>query len=301
MVKMLLRVRRGPYPSMPRPSWFSAAVVLALSLGPRAAAQNVGLDRISVGPVAVHDHIAFDLHIPIQNDPYPHEVKEGYAFDGVDLGATLHWHWGRSRFTTRFRVTPASRLHWAYDQDTDFKPATAFTHGDAGYARGRTFAIAQSFPEWRAPAGRGALRYRLSFVRQATSYHSVTTYDLNTNPALPSTSYQRVIGERAIVYELRSTVAWLGTRQAGPWQLHGELGFTPLASILLHNYIPVVLAATSSEAYGASTTLSAGRDWDGWRIAVRGTAGIYQGYRWIEGFSRQEFTFGLSVSPPRFW
>lgn len=62
-----------------------------------------------------------------------------------------------------------------------------------------------------------------------------------------------------------------------------------------------MLAATSSEAYGANTVLSAARAWGGWRFTLRGTAGVYQGYRWIEGFSRQEYTLGLDIAPPRFW
>lgn len=276
-------------------------LALALCAGLHAAAQGVGLDRISFGPLAVHDHAAIDLHIPIKNDPYPHEVKEGYAFDGVDLAAAIHWHWGVARLTTRLRVTPASRLHFAYDQDTDFEPNTNVTHGDAGMARSRTFGVEQSFPLFGLPAGWGALRYRVNFLRQWTQYHTVTTYDLNSNPALPSTYYQRVIGERAIFYELRSTLAWSGARDAGPWRLRGELAYTPLTSILLHNYIPVVLAATSSEAYGVSTALGAGRRWGAWRFTLRGTAGIYQGYRWIEGFKRQEFTLALAIAPPRFW
>ena len=277
------------------------ALSLAAGAAARAAAQGIGVDSVSVGPLAVHDHVAFDLHIPIKNDPYPHEVKQGYAFDGVDLAAAIHWHWGRLRLTTRLRVTPASRLHFAYDQDTDFEPATAFTHGDEGLAHSRTFGIAQTLPLWRPPAGWGALAYRVTFLRQWTRYHAVTTYDLNTNPALPSTYYQRLISERAIIYELRSTLAWSGARRAGPWRLRGELGFTPLTSIFLRNYIPVVLAATSSEAYGANTVLSAARAWGGWRFTLRGTAGVYQGYRWIEGFSRQEYTLGLDIAPPRFW
>ncbi|HVA63036.1 MAG TPA: hypothetical protein VNF74_04865 [Terriglobales bacterium] len=284
-------------PSVRKVLGLSLGLGLALA-GSRLVAQGVGVDQVQVGPLALHDHVAFDYHIPIKNDPFPHEVKEGYAFDGVDLGAAIRWHWGRTRLETQLRVTPASRLHFAYDQDTDFEPNTNFTHGDEGLAHSRTFGLKQEFPLMRL--GKTQLGGALGFLRQWTRYHQVTTYDLNTNPALPSTFIQRLIYERAILYELRTGLSLARQWQLGGWEVGGKLGATPLTSIFLHNYVPE-LAATSAIAFGGTMEVEVQRRVGSWGLDLTGRAGQYHGYRAIEGFQRQEFALQLEVAPPRFW
>jgi hypothetical protein len=101
-------------------------------------AAQVGVDSIAAGPVAIHDHVRIDFHAPVLNDPFPHEVIQGYAFDGADVGLTFEWHWGNTQLRTQVRATPVARSHFAFDQDTDFEPGTNFTHGNAGTARSRT-------------------------------------------------------------------------------------------------------------------------------------------------------------------
>ncbi|HXE31228.1 MAG TPA: hypothetical protein VN515_05455 [Terriglobales bacterium] len=70
------------------------------------AGQGTGIDFLSAGPLAVHDHIVFDYHFPIKGDPYHNESKEGYAFDGVDIGVVVGWHWGGTQLGTSFRAPP---------------------------------------------------------------------------------------------------------------------------------------------------------------------------------------------------
>ncbi len=281
--------------------WKVAGLGLCLGValaGTRGWGQGVGVDQVEVGPLAVHDHVAFDYHIPIKNDPYPHEVKEGYAYDGVDVGVAIRWHWGRTRLKTQLRVTPASRLHFAYDQDTDFEPTTTFTHGDEGQAHSRTFGLKQQFPLGRL--GKSRIEGELGFLRQWTRYHAVTTYDLNSNPTLPSNSYQRLIYERAILYELRMGLSAGRRWRVGNWEVGGKLGVVPLSSVFLHNYVPE-LAATSALAYGGTVGVEVERRVGGWGLELSGRAGQYHGYRAIEGFQRQEFALELEVAPPRFW
>lgn len=258
------------------------------------AGQGIGVDHISAGPMAVHDHVVFDYHIPIKGDPFPHEVKEGYAYDGVDLMAAVGWHWGRAHLLTSLRLTPASRAHFAYDQDTDFKPGTDFTHGNAGPAKSRTFGLDQAFPLLHFRRA-GEVGFDVGFLRQWTRYHRVTTYDLNTNPALPSNTYTRLISEQAIVYELRSSLTWAQQRRLGGWTARAKLGVTPVSAIFLRNYIPVVLAATSTEAYGGTAAIGLGHALGRWGVQISATAGRFNGYRAIEGFRREEYTLRLEL------
>lgn len=266
----------------------------ALTLG-AARAQGIGLDHISVGPILVHDHVRFDLHLHVKNDPYPHETKEGYEYDGMDWAAAVQWHWGRIPLVSTLRATPVSRLHPAYDQDTDFEPTTDSTHGNTGLAHSRTFALTQQIPV--SPS----ISYTLGFLRQWTRYHDVTTYDLNTNPSLPSHVYERLISEQAILYELRSGLDWTHTCTCAGWTTTGSAGAVPLTAIYLHNYIPVVLAATSALAYGATGSLSTAHPLGAWRIELRADGGWFHGYRADAGFQRRAYAFSFTLSPPRFW
>lgn len=256
-----------------------------------AALPSQSVDALQFGVLAIHDHIAFNYHIPIKNDPFPHQVKEGYAFDGADAIAALHWHWGATRLVTALRVTPASRTHFAYDQDTDFMSGNDFTHGNEGFARSRTFGLDQSFS--LSPH----LSTDLGFLRQWTRYHQVTTYDLNTNPALPSNIVQRLISERAVVYELRPGLVWTERRQVGAWSTGAAFSVSPISEIFLRNYIPVVLAATSLSAYGGTATIATTRPFGSWKAELGASAGWYQNYGRAYGFRRQEFSLRLALSP----
>lgn len=258
-------------------------------------AQGIGIDSISAGPVAVHDHVRFDFHIRVQNDPYPHEFKEDYAYDGADVKLRIGWHWGETPLATSVQFSPAARSHFASDQDTDFKPGTNFTHGDAGIAKSRTLQFSQELPLWSL--GRfGKLGWNESFLIQRTQYGLVTTYDLNSNSSLPSNSYQRIIPEQANVYELRSTLE-LGKRlKRRSWQTGVLGGATPLSQILLHNYVPN-LAATSTEAYGFSGRVFAGSQIGGIEWILGGNAGWYNSYHSIKGFRREVFSVDLTVTP----
>ena len=243
----------------------------------------------------MHDHVRFDFHIPVKNDPYPHEFKEGYAYDGVDLGIRLAWHWGHSPLITRFRISPVARSHFAFDQDTDFKPGTNSTHGDAGIANSRTFAITQELPWWNL--GRlGRISLNESFLSQPTQYGLVTTYDLNSNPALPSSQYQRVITEQANVYELRTTVTLTKALRLEHWELGNTAGTTPIAEIMLHNYVPL-LAATSTEAYGFVDRAWIARRIGGIGVQLSGQAASYNSFHSIEGYRRQVFSVELDITP----
>jgi len=273
-------------------------MILAASAG--AWAQAPKLDAIRFGPVAVHDHLEFDYHIPIKNDPFPHEVREGYGFDGVDLGLQANWHWRGAILATELRATPGARLHFAYDQDTDFEPATDSTHGNEGLARSRSVAFRQGLQLWRSRTGARA-ELSLGWERQWTRYHAVTTYDLNTNPALPSTFTQRDISERAVAYELRPGMRLADQRGWGAWRIAGWAEADPLDLVLLRNYIPVVEAATSAQGYGGALGFSADRPWGAWRLSLGANAGLERGWRWREQFSRQRFTLELQVAPPKFW
>lgn len=258
--------------------------------------QGIGVDQLQWGPVLEHDHVAFNYHIPIRDDPFPHQVKEGYAFDGADLGMTVRWHWNGAALETEIQASPASRLHFAYDQDTDFKPTTNFTHGDEGDAHSRSVRLMQSVPL----LPRQGLRGELAYLRQWTRYGEVTTFDLNSNPALPSNTFQRVIDERAILYEVRAGVAWAWAWKPGKWRFSAKASGVPLASIYLHNYVPE-LAATSALAYGAALELSGQRHLGAWQAEFRAGAGQYHGYRTIEGFERQQFWVECALAPPKFW
>lgn len=276
--------------------WLLSCLLAALALGLRA--QGLGVDAVAVGPMAVHDHVAFDYHLAVRNDPYPHETRESYAFDGVDLAAAVQWHWGRARFATALRVTPASRLHFAYDQDTDFMPGNASTHGNEGLAHSRTFAVDQTLPLARWP-GYGLLTWDIGFLRQWTRYHQVTTYDWNSNPALPSNTYTRLISEQAILYELRPSLDWESDRTFGAWQAGTKLSLTPLSAVFLHNYIPVVLAATSLQAWGGNLALGAGHRLGSWQARLIASAGVYNGYSSrTAGFRREDFSLRLELLPP---
>lgn len=264
------------------------------------AAQGVGVDQVWVGPLAVHDHVAFDYHIPIENDPFPHEVKEGYGYDGVDVGAAVDWHWGTSQLRTELRVTPAARSHFDYDQDTDFEPTTNFTHGDAGFARSRSTGVDQSIT-WLHFGANSTLLLGFTFLRQFTQYRQVTTYNLNSNPSLPSQTIQRLIAERAIVYQLEPKLTWRQEREWRHWTGIGELGVAPLTEILLHNYIPATLAATSTAAYGVIGGLNLRHRLGGWSFNLGGNAELDHSYGSLEGFRRQQFSLCLEIAAPRIW
>lgn len=270
------------------PKSLSLGLVLSL-LAASLVCQS--LDSLQFGALAIHDHIAFNYHIPVKNDPFPHQVKEGYAFDGVDALAALHWQWGGSHFITALRVTPASRSHFAYDQDTDFMSGNDFTHGNAGPARSRTFGVDQSLSLSRHVSA------DLGFLRQWTRYHQVTTYDLNSNPTLPSNIYQRLISERAIVYELRPGLTWTGRYQWDRWSTGAAFSLNPISEVFLRNYIPVVLAATSLSAYGGAVTLATAHPLGCWTAQLGANAGWYQNYGHAYGFRREEFSLRLSLSP----
>lgn len=269
----------------------------AQSAGPAAAksaAFPLGLRRIAFGTVALHDHVSFEFHQPALGDPYPHEFRQGYGFDGADLTLQLDWRWGGLATSTFLRVTPASRSHWAYDQDTDYRPGTNFTHGNAGYARSRTFAIGQQVP-LGAVAWLGPVALRVDFLRQWTRYHAVTTYDLNSNPALPSSTYTRLISERAIVEELRPELQLARAAARGPWRFRLAGSVAPLAWISLRNYIPVVLAVSSTTAYGAAADLGVTRRLSP-ALALRfgGVSRWENGYGSAKHFRRE--VFGLSLA-----
>lgn len=247
-----------------------------------AVAQGVGLDSVAAGPLALHDHVSFEFHQPALGDPYPHEFRQGYGFDGADLGLDLGWHWGGFHTHTLLRVSPAARAHWAYDQDTDTRPGTDFTHGNAGYARSRTFGLGQQIP--LGGGRRGGLALRFDFLRQWTRYHAVTTYDLNSNPAQPSTIYSRLISERAIVEELRPEMVLGRHLRRGRWAYSVQGALAPLAWVEIRNYIPVVLATSSTEAYGLGADLAVTRRFGpaaGLRLGVRA--------RWENGYQRAKF------------
>ncbi len=266
-------------------------------MGAAAWAQGIGIDTVSAGPVAVHDHARFDFHIRVQNDPYPHEFKEDYAYDGADVKLRLGWHWGETPLATSIQFSPAARGHFAFDQDTDFKPGTNFTHGDAGIARSRTILISQEVPLWRV-GHLGRLAWNESFLVQRTHYGLVTTYDLNSNPSLPSSSYQRIIPEQANVYELRSTLELARTVVRHGWQAGVIGGATPVSQVLLHNYVPE-LAATSTEAYGFSGRMFVGSRIGGMGWVLGGNAGWYNSYHSIKGFRREVFSVDLLITPWR--
>lgn len=269
---------------------------VSIALGGALWAQGIGLDQISAGPVDLHDHIRFNFHIPIENDPYPHQFIQDYAFDGVDLMAHIDWHWQNAHFQTGIRVTPEPRNHFAFDQDTDFEPNTDFTHGDSAIARSRTFGIDQLFPEWGI--GRwGHVAFSTGLLRQFTHFGYGTTYNLNSNPALPSSSYTNVIGETAIVYQINTTAALIEQQTHGSWRLGSATAVTPLSSVLLHNYIPERVS-TEALAYGGTETLNASRRVDGWELRIIGSAGRTIGYRVIEGFWRETFAAGVELGPP---
>jgi len=259
------------------------------------AGQGLHLDSIAVGPLLIHDHVRFDFHIPVLDDPFPHEFIQGYGYDGADLGITADYHWQRRPWRTTLRITPASRRHFAFDQDTDFRPGTNFTHGNAGDAKSRTFGIGQSLP--LVALGRwGWLSYQFDYTRQWSRFHDVTTYDLNSNPALPSNRYIRVIGEHVIVHELRSTLLWSLAHAGHAWDSSADFGATPLTGITLKNYIPVILATDIAKAYGGNTRLTLTRHLGAsWGLRLAGEAGWYNSYQSSHGFRREVFGFRLEA------
>ena len=271
--------------------------LVLLLTGVTAWAQGIRIDSVSAGPVAVHDHVRFDFHIRVQNDPYPHEFKEDYAYDGADVKLRVGWHWGETPLATSIQFSPAARSHFAFDQDTDFEPGTNSTHGDAGMARSRTLMIGQEIP-LGSLAHLGRLAWNESFLMQRTRYGLVTTYDLNSNPSLPSSSYQRTIPEQANVYELRSTLELARTLDRHGWQAGVIGGATPVSQILLHNYVPN-LEATSTEAYGFSSRVFVGSRIGGMGWMLGGNAGWYNSYHSIKGFRREVFSMDLEITPWR--
>ncbi|MGH9481651.1 MAG: hypothetical protein ACRD1L_06130 [Terriglobales bacterium] len=279
--------------------WPFAALAVAMA-APALLGQGMGVDQVRLGPVALHDHVGFDYHIPIANDPFPHQVREGYGYDGVDLGVAVDWHWGASQLQTLLRITPVARSHFDYDQDTDFEPSTAVTHGDAGFARGRSFGVDQSVT-WLHFGSNTTLLLGFGFLRQWTRYHQVSTYDLNSNPSLPSQTVQRLISERAIVYQLEPSLSWRQQRAWGGWTGTGQVGVAPLTEVLLHNYIPTTLAATSTTAYGVIGTLALQHRLGEWSIKLGGSAAFDHSYGSLEGFYRQQFALRFELAPPRFW
>lgn len=275
----------------------AACLLLAVAGSMAARAQGIGIDSIGFGPVALHDHVRFDLHLKVRGDVYPHETKEAYDYDGVDLQAAMRWHWAGIPLISTLRVTPASRLHPAYDQDTDFEGSTNFTHGNAGLARSRTFALEQQM----ALNSSKSVHLDIAFLRQWTRYRQVTTYDLNSNPGLPSNTYSRLISEQAILYELRTGATWTRVCACAGWTTTGTVGVFPLAAIFLHNYVPVVLAATSEPAYGGSANLSVTHRLGAWQLGWAGDGGWFHGYSHDGGFQRREYGLAFTLTPPRFW
>lgn len=265
-----------------------------------ALGQGFRVESVRFGPVAVHDHLQFDYHIPIKGDPFPHEVREGYGYDGVDLELRVDLRWRGVALWTGLRGIPHSRLHFDYDQDTDFEPGTNATHGNEGYARSRSVALEQGMALWTGKSGMRADAV-LGWDRQWTRYHTVTTYDLNTNPALPSKFVQRDISERAVVYELRPAFRVAQRNRYGGWETDAWAEGVPLELMLLRNYIPVVLAATSSEGYGGAAGLSVEHGWGAWRFGLAGSAGLERAWHWREMYRRQRFLLELRIAPPKFW
>ena len=269
--------------------------ILGLLVGlclPAALLAQIHLDRISAGIVAVHDHAAFDYHMLVRNDPYPHETKEGYAFDGAELVLRLHWDWQGARLLTRFQFSPARRSHFAYDQDTDFKGNTNSTHGDEGQALSRTLAVTQRMGlitsrRW------GQFWGQIGFWDQPTRYGEGVTFDLNSNPALPSSSYTRVIPEQANIHEIRFGLGWSYAGRWGGWRWRESLTGVPVTSIRLINLIPNQIV-TSLLAYGGQASLSIFRPIGlqarrprGLRLALQ--AGRYDSFGPVMGFRREVF------------
>lgn len=277
------------------------ALSVALSLSAtNLHGQGLGLDGWSAGPLLLHDHVTFAFHQPALGDPYPHEFKQGYAFDGADLQLRLRWRWDGLKLGTTLRVTPASRAHWAYDQDTDFRPGDDFTHGNAGVAKSRTFGLGQSLRLGRV-GGLGEASLEFDFLRQWTRYHAVTTYNLNSDPSLPSQVFPRLISERAIVYEYRPGLALRRARARGKWTFAARGEFDPISLISLDNYIPVILATSSTTGFGGGVDLEAARRWGGWRISLAAGAREEGSYAPAKHFQREEFALSLGVGRVVAW
>lgn len=286
--------RAGPRAGARRLRWALRLGLVLLCATPGLFALQFGLDQVSAGPLWVHDHVSFAFHQPALNDPFPHEFKQGYGFDGGDLGLAFRWHWSGFHARTWLRVSPASRTHWAYDQDTDLRPTTDATHGNEGYAKSRTFGIGQELP--LAGVGRlGAAIFQFDFLRQWTRYHAVTTYDLNSNPALPSVVYSRLISERAIVYELRPAVALRQSFALGGWRIEQTGSLAPVEMISLHNYIPVVLAVSSTTGYGWGEDFAVTRGLGAATVRLSGVARWENGYGRAKFFRREEFGARIEI------
>ncbi len=254
---------------------------------------QIGLDRVSAGLMLEHDHVHFDFHIPVLHDPYPHEFQQGYGYDGVDLVAGLRWHWDAARQITRFRLSPGAQDHFGYDQDTDYEPNTTATHGDAGTTSNHTFVFSQwsqlgrlrHWGDWGMEGG---------FLRQSARYHEILTYDLNSNPLLPSHEYYRSSPERAIIYELRLGLGWRGQIRKPGWSIHSNFNLLPIDQVLLHNYIPEPVA-TATLAYGFGGGLILQFDLGKWRLKTGIEAKGTNSYTPTHSFNRQLYAFQLAV------
>ncbi len=267
------------------------ALFALLSFAAQLSAQ-IHLDSVSAGVVAVHDHVSFDFHNRVLNDPYPHETKEGYAFDGGDLVVRAHWHWQGAALMTRVQFSPTRRAHFAYDEDTDFKPNTNFTHGNQGVARSRTFAITQRITLIKLRR-RGSLWGQMGFWDQPTQYSQVETFDLNSNPSLPSNIYTRIIPEQANIHEIRLGLGWSVARPLGSWEIRNSLLAAPLSDVRLLNIIPGN-PVSSLMAYGGKESLTLigpqrgrARALHGLRLALQ--AGWYHNYGSLRDFRREVF------------
>ncbi len=275
-------------------AWRRLGCVILLACGAVSLPGQIRLNRISVGMMAVHDHVHIDFHGPVLHDPYPHEFQQGYAYDGVDLIASAYWSWGRYRQITRLRISPGTHSHFAYDQDTDFMPNNRFTHGDAGITTNRTFALSQ-WDEFQSLGRWGELGMTAGFSRQAAQYHQVLTYDLNSNPALPSREYYRPSPERAILYELRGGFGWRGGPRHRHWALRAHFNLTPLDQVLLHNYVPE-LAATSTLAYGFGGGLDYRVRLGDWLLTTGGDATGFNSYGPTHSFNRQIYSLHVTLA-----
>jgi hypothetical protein len=244
------------------------------------------LDSLSIGTMAVHDHVRFDFHDRVSNDPYPHEFMQGYAFDGADLESRIAWHWGMQPLVTTLRVTPVARHHFAFDQDIDYHPAV-YMHGDAGDARSRTFGIEQQLPLARR------LDFDFNFVRQWSRFHDVTTFDITP---FSSNVYERTISERAVVHEIASGAIYRLPLIDGRWRVVSETRADPLGIVWLDNYVPVIHDRNSAMSFDLLERLRSSHPvGNRWQIALTGEAGWGHSYSEIHKFYREQFDVRLEL------
>ncbi len=267
---------------------------MLLACGAVSLLGQIRLNRISVGMMAVHDHVHIDFHGPVLHDPFPHEFQQGYAYDGEDLMASAYWSWGKSRQITRLRISPGTHSHFAYDQDTDFMPQNRFTHGDAGITTNRTFMLSQ-WDEFESLGRWGELGMTAGYLRQAAQYHQVLTYDLNSNPALPSREYYRPSPERAILYELRGGFGWRGGPQHRNWAQRAPLNNPPLGQGRLAQYVPG-LAATATPAVGVGGGLDYRVRLGNWILTTGGDAAGTNSYGPTHSFNRQVYSLHVTLA-----